>query len=99
MNLAAEAGSEMIGREPCFYQIIYSVLDSPNEKPLLEYILRLILNTAQTNMTAVQNYLSGTLISKLYNILKVQSEAKTLIPAADSQSLLLTLQILRSLIT
>ena len=44
---AGHNGADLLSREPCFYQVIYSILDDSDSKPLmLEYVLRLINVTA-----------------------------------------------------
>ena len=67
-------GADLLSREPCIYQIIYSILEDPDSKPLmLEYVLRLINVTASQTVTALQNYLSGSLMPTLLNYLKSQN--------------------------
>lgn len=61
---------ELIAKDASYYQLIYSVLDSyANMTPLVDYTLRLILNTLD-HKTSYQNYISGSMFKKLLYFLE-----------------------------
>ena len=48
------ASTQSLARDPNFYQILYTVLDQYCEsKPMIDYILRLILNSIQSNQISL----------------------------------------------
>lgn len=66
INLASSnENRELIAKDASYYQLIYSVLDSfANMTPLVDYTLRLILNTLDHKVSH-QNYISGSMFKKL----------------------------------
>ena len=62
-----------------FYFVIYTVLEQYEKKtPLIEYTLRLILNTAD-NELAYQNFISGTLLPKLLTLIEQNQKNESLL--------------------
>ena len=71
INLASsDDNKEMIAKDAGYYQLIYTVLEAyEGMTPLIDYTLRLILNTSD-HKTAYQNYISGSLFRKLLLFLR-----------------------------
>lgn len=71
INLAQDDGAkDHMSKSASFYFVIYTVLDQYEKKtPLIDYTLRLILNTTD-NELAYQNFISGSLLQKLLVLLE-----------------------------
>eukprot|EP00347_Sterkiella_histriomuscorum_P018804 403344113 len=75
INFASSNESkESICQDASFYQLIYTVLDEYDQMaPMIDYTLRLILNTAD-NKISYQNYISGSLFTKIMGFIQLHKK-------------------------
>ena len=87
INLTSGKESDMLAKDPSYYQVLYSVIEEIQDKGTSDYVLKLVSNTLHIPV-AMDNYQSGALIPWLWKLLQ---------SAQDPRRVLLGVRVLRQL--